>query len=205
MTNLTIETLTFDEGIREKWVQRDFAILLDSKASPSIKTVLERKARVRPNRFFGEAYVASRIAHDAGWYCPFKWLTSASWCDANCVDGDDDSSEFKTALARHFPRLREFQNRVAEFVGATGVDKPVGPDLWLIINDEHRFIEVKLAGDTLKPRQLAGLALLAKCLPSKSPISVGVVNLESSSGRFEAFVNQIARHNIQMEPMTAGS
>ena len=112
---------------------------------------------------------------------------------------------FQDRSGQALPQLRDFQNRVAEFVRLSGVDKPVGPDLWLIAGGVHRFIEVKLAGDTLKVRQLAGFALLAECLPSKWPISVSVVNLESSSGQFDAFVNQIARHNIQMEPTRAGS
>lgn len=205
MANFRIDTLTFDENLRDTWVDDDFAFLRNSKASPSIKAVLSKKARVRPNRFFGEAYVATRIDHDDGWYCPFKWFTAASWCDANSPEEDGPSADFRAALAKHFPQLRDFQSRVAEFVRLSGVEKPVGPDLWLIADGVHRFIEVKLAGDTLKPRQLAGLALLAKCLPSSWPISVGVVNLESSSGQFDAFVNQIARHNIQMEPTRAGS
>lgn len=200
MGNLRIDTLTFDEKLRETWVDDDFAFLRNSKASPSIKSVLSKKARVRPNRFFGEAYVATQIDHDDGWYCPFKWLTSASWCEANANEDQSASADFRAALAKHFPDLRDFQNRVAEFVRLSGVEKPVGPDLWLIADNVHRFIEVKLAGDTLKPRQLAGLALLAECLPSAWPISVSVVNLESSSGQFDAFVDQIRRHNIQMEP-----
>ena len=56
--------------------------------------------------------------------------------------------------------------------------KPVPPDLWLIdAHANHRFIEVKLPGDKIKPHQLAGLALIASCLSAPTPISVEIVEL----------------------------
>src|SRR5262245_3272721 len=101
---LRLETITFEEDLRTKWFEADFTMLTNSQASAPIKRVLTMKAAVRPNRFFGEAYVASHVYHDEGWYCPFEWLTSSSWCGDGPTN-DNESSEFRKALARHFPRL----------------------------------------------------------------------------------------------------
>ena len=67
----------------------------------------------------------------------------------------------------------------------------MAPDLWLVINGEHRFIEVKLPKDELAPRQFAGLALLANCLASEKAVSVMLVNLDSNADQFAHFENQL--------------
>ena len=74
-----------------------------------------------------------------------------------------------------------------------GGQKPVAPDLWLLANGEHRFIEVKLPGDCLRAPQYAGLALLAAHLPSARPIAVSVVTLESSEDQFAKFTRILRR------------
>ena len=190
MSQLRVETFTFKEFERQRWRSGDASMLEKSSASPFLKRVLGQKHRVRPKRFFGEAFVASHMSHDEGYYCSFKWLTSRGWADASDLEATD-SAEFKQALAKHFPRLGELQARAAALSKVLGGRKPVAPDLWLIVNGEHRFVEVKLAKDDLAPQQFAGLALLANCLPSANPVSVMLVNLDSSADQFEEYVNQL--------------
>ena len=190
MSELRIETLTFSEAERQRWRTGKGDMLENSSASPFLKRVLAKKHRVRPTRFFGEAFVASRMSHAEGYYCPFKWLTSSTWANADALEAKD-SAEFKRALARHFPKLGELQAKAAAFAKVLGGSKPVAPDLWLVVNGEHRFVEVKLPKDAVAPQQLAGLALLAKCLPSQKPVSVILVNLDNSADQFDEFANQL--------------
>ncbi len=121
----------------------------------TLKRVLLRKHKVRANRFFGEAFVASHLSHDEGYYSSFQWITSGAWADADGVS-DDDAGEFRRALATHFPRLGELQAKAAALAKTLDGVKPAAPDLWLISNNEHHFIEVKLTGDELAPHQYAG-------------------------------------------------
>lgn len=190
MSELRIETLTFREADRQRWRSGNADMLEKSSASAFLKRVLGKKHRVRPTRFFGEAFVVSQMSHEEGYYCPFKWLTSSNWTGSYDFEAKD-SSEFKRALARHFPRLLELQTRAAAFAKVLGGPKPVAPDLWLVVNGEHRFVEVKLAKDGLAPHQVAGLALLATCLPSAKPVSVMLVNLDSSADQFADYVKQL--------------
>jgi hypothetical protein len=75
--------------------------------------------------------------------------------------------------------LRRLQ-RAAEAVRSTLGVTPEAPDLWLIDHrGGHRFIEVKLPGDTLSAGQVAGLTLLASRLRFKAKVSVEVVCLYS--------------------------
>jgi hypothetical protein len=53
--------------------------------------------------------------------------------------------------------------------------------LWLIDKDgNHRFIEVKLPTDWVKPHQLAGLAAISCCLVAKAGKNVAVEVFELS-------------------------
>ena len=192
MSGLRIETRTFKEAERKQWTRGNYEMLTTSGASPFLKQVLVEKARVVPNKFFGEAFVASHVNHDEGYYSSFKWLTSATWTDKSKKQSAR-AAEFKQALRTHFPRLAELQARARTLSERLGGPKPVAPDLWLLVNGEHRFIEVKLPGDRLRAPQYAGLALLAAHLPSALPIAVSVVTLESSEDQFANFTRILRR------------
>lgn len=202
MSTLRVETLTFTDPERQRWRAGHDDMLLDSAASPFLKRVLTKKHAVRPKRFFGEAFVASDMPHDEGYYSPFKWLTSSSWANPDEI-GSEDAVEFKKALAKHFPKLDQFQAKAAGFARAFGWAKPVAPDLWLVVNGDHQFIEVKLAKDELAEHQFAGLALIAQCLPSEAPVSVILVNLDNTADQFAKYANQ-APPNITLQP-TSGA
>ena len=103
------------------------------------------------------------------------------------------AAEFKQALRTHFSRLAELQARARTLSERSGGPTPVAPDLWLLVNGEHRFIEVKLPGDRRRAPQYAGLALLAAHLPSARPIAVSVITLESSEDQFATFARSLRR------------
>ena len=112
----------------------------------------------------------------------YQWLTSSIWADAKCP-ADELHQKFETALHDHFPRLAEVQKRALAFWAQDGV-KPAAPDLWLIRDDEHWFIEAKIPPDDLSESQLAGMALIATCLPSATKqVRVAAVYLQEESVR----------------------
>ena len=181
---------TFPESERERWYGGSSSLLEQSTASAFIRRVLAQKHTVRPRRFFGEAFVASRLEHKEGYYCPFKWLTSSRWSRDREL-ADRDAREFREALARHFPGLGDFQQTATAAAQLLGCPKPVGPDLWLVTESHHLFIEVKLPKDSAAPHQIAGLALLATRLPSSMPIKVLVISLDNTKALFDEYVKQI--------------
>ena len=187
-----VDTVTwpFDEAERDRWYAGDESLLVGSQASASIKRVIGQKHAKRPRRFFGEALVAAKTPHSEGFYCPFKWLTSSRWADRTELPGSD-AQEFREALERHFPQLAEFQQRAKRAANRLGGLKPVGPDLWLVTDREHLFVEVKLPKDAAAPHQIAGLALLATQLESSMPITVRIVNLDNSETLFEQYLQRI--------------
>jgi len=81
MTN-TIQTefMPYPEVLFQAWKSGDYSMLTASGASDYIKKILVHKAKKRPGRrFFGEAFIASRLEMKEGWYSSFKWLTSEKW------------------------------------------------------------------------------------------------------------------------------
>ena len=175
--------------------------------SPFLQRIFSEKASVRPNRFFGEAYVASKLPHEDGWYSSYKWLTSKTWTN-EIIPRNEFHREFKGALKKHFPLLHELQTRASVFGGQLGC-KPVPPDLWLIRNGEHWFLEVKIPPDHMDDSQIAGLVLIATCLPSATKIHVGVVYLQEENvagnpippklrQRFEDYCRRIKESRIQV-------
>jgi hypothetical protein len=86
---------------------------------------------------------------------------------------------FRAALQKHFPGLREFQQKVALSTHALGGRKPVGRDL-CNLPSRHLFIEVKLPGDRVANHQLAGLAVILRDLRGDKPVSVRSITLYSA-------------------------
>ena len=175
--SLQVETLRFDEPERERW-KRDwsngqYAPLARSGASSSLKRVLTSRAVKRPYRFFGEGLTAMNLPHEEGWYGSFKWLPKRKWVRDRRLPGEAEE-EFRLALRHHFPRLAELQNTALVIADITG-QKPVTPDLWLMRDRKHWFLEVKIPPDKPDTAQLAGLPVIACRLPSRLPVRVGVV------------------------------
>jgi hypothetical protein len=155
-------------------------MLTNSRASGYIKNILVSKARKRPGRrFFGEAYIATKTEMVEGWYNSFKWLTSKKWITGKGLE-DEFEKPFYEALMEHIGKdiLKDLQNRAKNLVKDGINKKPVVPDLWLITKDgQFKFIESKLPGDVINRHQIAGLALIKKCLSAVKPVSVSIVTL----------------------------
>lgn len=164
--------LTYSEADLDGWKNGGRTLL--RSCSPLLRRLLKGKADTRPGRrFFGEAYVLSTEAADEAWYGSFKWLTSRKWSGPGPL-ADDYQESFRAALQRHFCDLDAFQRKVRAAAGKTAGALPVGPDLWLVTRRRHRFIEVKLPGDSLAPHQLQGLHLIERHLRAADGRSVSV-------------------------------
>lgn len=182
------ELMHYPESLLEAWKKGDYSMLTASNASDYIKSILIDKAKVRPGRrFFGEAYIASRIEMKEGWYNSFKWLTADKW-----ITGDGLEPEFEKpfynelmkyigadALARLQAGAIKFYDKYKErFMHDEHYKKPVAPDLWLIDSEgRFRFIESKLPGDVIGPHQIAGMALIGKYLGETFPVSISIMHL----------------------------
>ena len=183
MPTLKLVPMPYPTARLQQWRDKNYRMLTSSGASEYLKKILVLKAKERPGtrRFFGEAYVATKIAHQEGYYGSFKWLTSAKFIDGGKFSNGPTrkyKEQFRDALQHHFTKLqlRRLQQSAHRLRGR----KPVPPDLWLIDRrGNHRFIEVKLPGDRLGPQQLAGLAAIACCLPGKQRVSVEIIELHA--------------------------
>ena len=183
---------TYADEALKRWRAGDYELLDDPSISPFIRQILREKAERRlatrrrrgkggDRRFFGEAYVASRVSHDDGWYGSFKWLTSPA-CEVDHHIRATYSQKFGAALQTHFGvRLSQLRERARRVWDLPACRKPMPPDLWLVEGGKHRFIESKLRGDTVSSAQIAGLAVIADCLSDVAPVSVEVIRVVGES------------------------
>jgi len=175
----------------QRWKDGHYDVLADIRISQFIRDILKEKATRRresrlrkgyksgDRRFFGEAYIASQIPHEQGWYGSFKWLTSSASATGA---SNAHSREFGAALGKYFGhRSAELHQTARRLCDLPDCRKPVPPDLWLISGGKHRFIESKLRGDIVRPSQLAGLAVIAVCLSEVVPVSVEVIRIFSQA------------------------
>ena len=182
------EFMPYPESLLEDWKAGNHSMLMQSNASDYIKNILTTKAKIRQGRrFFGEAYIASKIEMKEGWYNSFKWLTADKWLIGESLESEFEKP-FHEALMKHIganvlsklqAKANEFFNNHKEkFMHEGKYKKPVAPDLWLIDKDgSFRFIESKLPGDTIAAHQIAGLALIGKYLGDAFPVSISIIHL----------------------------
>ena len=187
-TELKNEFLPYPEALLEAWKTGDYSMLINSNASDYIKEILIFKSKTRPGRrFFGEAYIASRIEMKEGWYNSFKWLTADKWVSGAGLDAKFEKP-FYNALMEHIgadalsslqKNSNNFYNRHKErFMDDKKCKKPVAPDLWLIDKERNfRFIESKLPGDAVGSHQIEGLALISRYLRVSVPVSVSIMHV----------------------------
>jgi hypothetical protein len=173
---LQVQQLSFQQHTLERWRNGDCDDVLDRLESGSfIRRVLDEKIanRRRPGRrFFGEAFVTAQLRPQSGWYGSFKWLTSWPTRSASSF-----GTEYRDALQAAFPEVSGLSTRVLSLCPHLGGKKPVPPDLWLVLNGQHQFIEVKLPGDRVRPTQIAGLAAIATWLAPRRNATVSVYEL----------------------------
>jgi hypothetical protein len=166
------------------WGKKDYSMLTSSTASDYLKAILFDKVTKRCNgrRFFGEAYVAAKIEHRHGYYGSFKWVTNPRFSNYRPFPKGPTKQykeELRTALFKHFGKrqIEKLQRHAMDITNATGV-RPVATDLWLVDRQgNHRFIEVKLPNDRVRPQQLKGMYLISSCLRVNTQLSVEIVEL----------------------------
>lgn len=189
--------MTYPADSELEW-RRSCEMLASSKACTYLKEILGGKVSRRKGgtrRFFGEAFVATQIDHDEGYYGSFQWLTNPMFLGDRAFrhgPTQDFQKQYRRALQHHFPgQLEGLQSNAERIERRVGV-KPAAPDLWLIDSSgNHRFIEVKLPKDEVSDNQLAGLAVIAASIRSKHLLSVEVIELNPDR---EARVGEFIRH-----------
>jgi hypothetical protein len=173
---LQVRQLSFPQRTLERWQDGHCDDVLGRLESDSfIRRVLDQKLanRRRPGRrFFGEAFVVAELKPQSAWYGSFKWLTSWPTTSASSF-----GAEYRAALGAAFPEVSGLSPRVLSLCQHLGGKKPVPPDLWLILNGQHHFIEVKLPRDRVRRTQLAGLAAIATWLAPRRDAVVSVYEL----------------------------
>jgi hypothetical protein len=202
--------MSYPPDLLKEWSMKHCRMLTASGACDYLKAILSGKVarRCGGRRFFGEAYVAAQVKHQSGYYGSFKWLTNARFSnDRPFRKGPTRTfqEELRTALLKHFGKrqLDRLRERAREFETRSGV-RPVAPDLWLIDRQgNHRFIEVKLPGDRIRPAQRAGLALIKSCLRTKTRLSIEVVDLKPEHTSKDGSRTRKGRANKRMHPTAA--
>ena len=178
---LHVESLSFPESLLDQWKRGDYSLVRQLPARSFLRRILTEKIRNRSKlgrRFFGETYLATHVKPENGWYGSFKWLSS--W---PATDGSPYATEYRAALKKFFPSVSGISLHGMALREHLEGKKPMPPDLWLVVDGAHRFIEVKLPGDLIRPSQIAGLALIATWLSSSHPVSVWIYNLYSEGGK----------------------
>jgi hypothetical protein len=188
MATIGISRMSYPPSLLKNWKGKDCRMLTSSSACEYLKEILTLKVgrRAGGRRFFGEAYVAANTKHVTGYYGSFKWLTNPIF-SSNQPFATGPTAVFKeqlrNALHQHFGKrqLENLQKRARARHQATGV-RPVPPDLWLLDrHGGHRFIEVKLPGDRIRPQQVEGMKLISSSLRPKNPTSVEIIDLYPDS------------------------
>ncbi len=142
-----------------------------------IKQIIVQKAKVRPGRrFFGEAFVAVSFSSKIkdGFYCSYKWMTAEKWITGKGFKSVFEK-QFYDGLHKYIgtENLKEIQKRSNKYREKHGEKRPVASDLILIgNNDRLMFFEIKLPGDTIRPNQIPGLAILKTYKPLNADVRI---------------------------------
>ena len=194
--SVPLEKMEFNFKLLDLWKnERNYSILVNSDVSEFIKGILIDKVKIRTNRFFGEAYVASQIPMAQGWYNSYRWLRwkgdgGGLWITGEGLkQGENESSNYKKIFYDQFiskivgvgnllylhEHSKIFQN------GDPKTKKyPKAPDLSIIDKKGNLiFAEVKLPNDNFDQFQDIGLKMIKKYLKTKNnnPIVVKKIKL----------------------------
>jgi len=200
MPKLTVSLQPYDPDALGAWTRRQRNALSFPATAADLERLLKRKARGRAaktRRFFGEAYIASQTRYREAYYSSFKWLTNPRFAGDRKLR-DKNQEQLRKALQDHFTpkRIAKLQRVVRELSGVCRKDlagkHPTPPDLWLVgRGGRHRFIEVKLPGDSLAPHQIAGMAAIACVLSGPKRVSIEVVHLDDDCRLFTSFCRAV--------------
>ena len=204
MPKLVVARHVYDASALEAWTKRRRHAPPFPAASADFERLLRKKARgraARTRRFFGEAYVASRTPHREAYYGSFKWLSNRRFAGSERFPAGSayrQQERFREALQKHFGQKRiEKLQRASQSLSRScrkelAGKQPTAPDLWLVDRrGRHRFIEVKLPGDSVAPHQLAGMAAIACVLNTPHHVSVEIIHLHDDDRMFKDFCRAI--------------
>jgi hypothetical protein len=201
MPNLIVSNWDYDSTTLAAWVARRRNAFSFPTRSAEFARLLKRKARGRSAkspRFFGEALVASKIPHREAYYSSAKWLTNRRFAGDRKLT-DKEHERLRQALHRHFTkaRIQKLQQTVEALRESSQNEldgkSPAAPDLWLIDRrGHHRFIEVKLPGDSVARHQFAGMAAIASVLNRPQKVTVEVIELNHNNRMFKIFCRAIS-------------
>ncbi len=169
--------MPYPESLLTKWQLGDYSMIIKSDVSEYIRRIIVQKAKTRPGRrFFGEAFVAVSFSSKIkdGFYCSYKWMTVEKWYTSKGLKPEFEKP-FYDGLHKYIgtENLKEIQKRSNKYrKGHDGI-RPVASDLILIGNTGRlMFLEIKLPGDTIRPNQIPGLAILKSFEPLKPDVSI---------------------------------
>ncbi len=171
------ELMSFPPAFLERWRNGDYSLLTSGNIPSYIKQIIVYKAKVRPGRrFFGEAFVAVSFSskNKDGFYCSYKWMTVKKWINGKGLKPEFEKP-FYDGLHKYIgtENLKEIQKRSNKYRESHDGNKPVASDLILIGNNGRlMFLEVKLPGDTIRPNQIPGLAILQSFEPLNADVSI---------------------------------
>ncbi len=157
--------MSFPPAFLERWRNGDYSLLTSANISSYIKKIIVKKAKMRPGRrFFGEAFVAVSMSKEIknGFYCSYKWMTAKKWITGKGLKPVFEKP-FYDGLHKYIgtENLKEIQKRSNKYRESHAGTRPVASDLILIGNNGRlMFLEVKFPGDTIRPNQIPGLAIL---------------------------------------------
>jgi hypothetical protein len=182
LIELTTTTLAYPAESLAAW-QRGPDMLDAARIDEDLVTILSNKRKARPGvRFFGEAFVATKLRHTKALYGSFQWLTTSRFLEDTPFRPSPTAAfkeKYRRALHDYFgSQLATLHENAKRLRDRTGV-KPATPDLWLVVpRNRHRFIEVKLPHDSVRDNQLAGLAVIGVSLArAKDSVSVELIDL----------------------------
>ena len=196
MPTLLVERHVYDPSVLKAWTLRKRNALVFPARFADFARAMKRKVRGRSRktrRFFGEAYVARKAKPRELYYSSSKWLTNPAFV-SNREPKDENHEQIRRALHKHFGahRLITLQRAVARLSRTSRKQlagkAPSAPDVWLVDRGGcHRFIEVKLPGDSIAPHQLAGMAAIGCVLGRGNKVSVEVIHLHDDYRAFRRF------------------
>jgi hypothetical protein len=200
MPKLILSRDLYDADALDSWIRRRRHALRFPREAAQLARLLKRKARARgrrTSRFFGEAYVACNLKYREIHYGSVKWLTNPRFVRTRRLT-DPDHERFRRALHDNFgrDRIEKLQSAAHALLSSCRHElagkAPTAPDLWLIDKrGRHRFIEVKLPGDSVAPHQIAGMAAISCLLNGPKRVSVEVLHLHDGDRTFKRFCRAI--------------
>ena len=176
-TLLKEEVMSFPAVFLERWRMGDYSLLTSANIPSYIKQIIFQKAKVRPGRrFFGEAFVAVSFSSKIkdGFYCSYKWMTAEKWITEKGLKPEFEKP-FYEGLHKYIgtENLKKIQTRSNKYRESHNGNRPVASDLILIGNNGRlMFLEIKLPGDTIRPNQIPGLAILKSFEPLNADVRI---------------------------------